>query len=233
MKLSVIVPCYNESKAIPSLLERFKEAINTNDIEVIFVDNGSEDDSSDILSRLLPKYKFARIIRVEVNRGYGLGVLSGLRSGSGEYLAWTHADMQADPCDVVRGFELIEKAKYPKNTFVKGTRIKRPFSDAIFTWGMNIFESICLGVPLTDINAQPNIFHRSFFECWNEPPHDFSLDLYVFYMARKKDMDVVRFPVLFKKRIYGKSHWNIGWKSKWKFIKRTLDFSFKLKAKVS
>ncbi len=233
MKLSVTVPCYNESKTIPFLLERFNEVIKRDDIEVIFVNNGSEDDTQDVLDRLLGKYRFARTLRIETNLGYGLGITSGLKYGTGEYLAWTHADMQTDPYDVVRGLELIERSGYRKNIFVKGTRIKRPLSDSIFTWGMNIFESMYLGAGLTDINAQPNIFHRSFFESWVNPPDDFSLDLYAFYMARKAKLEVVRFEVLFKKRIYGTSHWNVGCRSKWKFIKRTLDFSFKLKTRIA
>lgn len=232
MKLSVVVPCYNESRAIPLLLERFSEVIKRDDIEVIFVNNGSEDDTQNVLDRLLSKYKFARAIKMDVNRGYGFGITSGLKSASGEYLAWTHADMQTDPYDVMRGLELIEKSGDKKNIFIKGTRIKRPLSDSVFTWGMNIFESIYMGVGLTDINAQPNIFHRSFFESWINPPADFSLDLYAFYLARKARLEVMRFPVLFKKRVYGTSHWNVGWRSKWKFIKRTLDFSFKLKTKA-
>lgn len=232
MKLSIVVPCYNESRNIPFLLERFAETIKTDDIEAIFVNNGSEDDTQDVLDRLLRKYKFARTVRIEVNRGYGFGILCGLKAAGGEYLAWTHADMQADPNDVMRGLELIEKSGYGKNIFVKGTRIKRPLSDSIFTWGMNIFESLYLRKPLTDINAQPNIFHRSFFESWDNPPDDFSLDLYAFYMARGQNLEVIRFPVLFKRRLYGRSHWNVDWRSKWRFIKRTLDFSFKLKAKA-
>jgi len=97
---------------------------------------------------------------------------------------------------------------------------------------MGAFESIYLGVSLNDINAQPNLFHRSFFESWQDPPHDFSLDLYAFYMARKMGLEVIRFPVVFKDRMHGHSHWNFGWKSKWKFIKRTLDYSFTLKKRL-
>ena len=46
MKLSIIVPCYNESKNIPIILERFAAIINREDIEVVLVNNGSTDNSS-------------------------------------------------------------------------------------------------------------------------------------------------------------------------------------------
>lgn len=232
MKLSIVVPCYNESKNIPLILRRFNEVIKRKDVELILVNNGSTDDSQEVMERLLPNYPLARIVKVEVNQGYGFGILSGLRSAKGEYLAWTHADMQTDPYDVIRALDLIERASNPKKTFLKGNRQGRPIGDKFFTYGMGLFETLYLGVKLEDINAQPNLFHCSFFDSWEDPPYDFSLDLYALYMARKQNLEVVRFPVLFTERIHGHSHWNFGWKSKWKFIKRTLDFSFKLKKKL-
>jgi hypothetical protein len=98
---------------------------------------------------------------------------------------------------------------------------------------MGLFESIYLRAALWEINAQPTIFPRVFFESWGEPPHDFSLDLYSFYQARVQGLKVVRFPVFFGKREFGTSHWNVDWRSKVKFIKRTLEFSFKLKKRLS
>lgn len=230
MKLSMVVPCYNESKNLPLILQRFGDVIgNIPDIELILVDNGSTDDSALVLKNLLPGYSFARVVRVGINQGYGFGILTGLKSAQGEYLAWTHADMQTDPHDVMKAFELAQKAGSLKKVFIKGARQNRPFKDVIFTWGMSFFETLFLRVFLWDVNAQPNLFHRSFFELWKNPPYDFALDLYVFYLARKHEFEVIRFPVQFPKRIHGQSHWNVDWKSKWKFIKRTLDFSVKLK----
>ena len=82
---------------------------------------------------------------------------------------------------------------------------------------------------LDNINAQPNIFPKIFYDEWENPPYDFSLDLYALYMARTKNLKVVRFPVLFPERIHGESKWNTGLQSKWKFIKRTIEFSVNLK----
>lgn len=232
MKLSIVVPCYNESKNIPLILERFNQVIFRKDMELILVNNGSTDDSGKILDTFLPNYPFARTVKVETNQGYGYGILSGLYASKGEFLSWTHADMQTDPYDVIKAFNLIEKSEVPQNTFVKGNRQGRPISDKFFTWGMAVFESIYLGVPLKDINAQPNLFHRTFFASWENPPFDFSLDLYVLYLARKHGITIIRFPVLFSARVHGHSHWNFGWRSKCKFIKKTLEFSVRLKKRL-
>jgi hypothetical protein len=65
------------------------------------------------------------------------------------------------------------------------------------------------------------------------PPNDFSFDLYAYYLAKSNNYKIIRFPVLFPERIHGKSTWNTSLQSKIKFIKRTLDYSFKLKEDLS
>ncbi|HRG76152.1 MAG TPA: glycosyltransferase family 2 protein, partial [Leptospiraceae bacterium] len=99
MKLSIVVPCYNEEKNIPLVLEKFQSVIKRDDVEVILVNNGSKDNSQLVLNELIPKYSFARTVLVEVNQGYGFGILSGLKEAKGDYIGWTHADMQTDPYD--------------------------------------------------------------------------------------------------------------------------------------
>jgi len=233
MKLSIIVPCYNEEKNIPLILEKFSSVINSDDIEVLLVNNGSTDNSERVMNTLIDNYSFARVVKVEINQGYGFGITSGLGKAKGEFIGYTHADMQTDPADVLKALEIIEQQEKPKNCYVKGDRKGRPLFDQFFTMGMSAFESIYLKKKLWDINAQPNIFHRSFFETIQKDcPKDFSLDLYLLYMAQKNELDIIRFDVIFPERLHGESSWNDGFASKWKFIKRTFDFSFKLKKEL-
>lgn len=230
MKLSIVVPCYDEAKNIPLILQRFNEVIKRDDVEVILVDNGSTDESPQILAELVPQYGFAKTIRVEVNQGYGYGIVQGLNACTGDFIGWTHADMQTDPADLIKALNIIENNNSVKNIYVKGDRKGRSLFDQFFTSGMSLFETILMGVKLYDINAQPNVFSKEFFATWKNPPKDFSLDLYVLYMAQKNKLDIKRFDVEFPERINGESHWNNGsLKAKWKFIKRTISFSFKLK----
>ena len=232
MKLSIVVPCYNEEKNIPLILKKFNEVIKTDDIEVILVNNGSTDNSEKVFKELIPKFTFSRVVKVEVNQGYGFGITSGLKEAKGEFIGYTHADMQTDPADVIKALEIIERQNNPHNTYVKGDRKGRSLFDQFFTMGMSLFESVYLGEKLWDINAQPNIFHRSFFESLDNIPKDFSLDLYLLYIAQKQGLEVVRFDVVFPPRVHGESSWNTGLPSKWKFIKRTIDFSVKLKKEL-
>lgn len=231
MKLSLVIPCFNEELNLPLLLERCGGIAKPGEIEVIFVDNGSSDNSPQVLADLLPKYSGCRSVRVEVNQGYGFGILSGLRAAEGEVLAWTHADMQTDPHDVLVGLELFNL--HGKEIFVKGKRYGRPVADMFFTIGMSVFETMLLGTRMWDINAQPTMFSREFFASWRNAPDDFSLDLFAYYIARKAGLSVYRFPVRFAERAHGVSHWNVNWTAKRKFIKRTVDFSLNLKSELS
>lgn len=163
IKLSIVIPCYNEENNIPLILSKFSEVIKREDIEVILVNNGSSDNTSQILDELLPIYGFASTVKVEVNQGYGFGILSGLKETKGDYIGWTHADLQTDPADVIKALDIIERNGDPKHIIVKGNRKNRPLFDQIFTSGMSLFESVYLQCKLNDINGQPNIFHKDFF----------------------------------------------------------------------
>lgn len=227
MHFSLVIPCYNEARNLPLLVERCQGLGKRPGVEVVLVDNGSTDDSPRVLQELLAGQSVCRSVRVEVNRGYGFGILSGLDAAAGGILGWTHADMQTDPQDALRGLELFDR--HGEAIFVKGRRFGRPPADVAFTVGMSVFETALLRRPLWDINAQPTMFPRSFHRSWKQPPHDFSLDLYAYYQARRAGLAVHRFPVRFGERAHGVSHWNVNWAAKRKFIKRTVDFSLELR----
>ena len=230
MKLSLVIPCYNEGQNIPTLIERLEKVFGSDQHEVILVDNGSTDNTNELIEKLTKKINFIKFHRVEKNIGYGNGILEGLKIARGDFIGWTHADLQTDPKDSLKAIEMIKNNK--EKIFFKGLRRSRKMSDNFFTFSMSIFEFLILGKLMWDINAQPTIFSRELFENWKNAPYDFSLDLFAFYEAKSNKYKIKRFPVFFPDRIYGKSHWNIDFKSKLKFIKSTLDFSFKLRNKL-
>ena len=137
------------------------------------------------MQKLKDSYDFIKIETVEVNQGYGYGILRGLKAASGEFLGWLHADLQFNPSEIEKGIQYIQNNNYNNSIFVKGKRTNRPLIDKLFTMGMSLYETIILHTRLSDINAQPTIFSKEFFEKWENPPYDFSLDLYAYYMAKK------------------------------------------------
>jgi glycosyltransferase involved in cell wall biosynthesis len=164
-KISIVTPCYNEELSLKKLVNNCLEHIK-NDVEIILVDNGSTDKTyNSLLSFNLP---FNIVpVRVEENLGYGNGILYGLNLAKGEVLSWTHADLQTDVSDVLKGYKKFENELISKKCMVKGERKNRNLLDFFFTFCMGIYSSIFLNKWMYDINAQPKIFHRSFLEEFN------------------------------------------------------------------
>ncbi len=236
MKLSLIVPCYNEKPNLRLLIEHFRKAIGAQaDVELILVDNGSTDGSAEVFREELsrPENQFARVVTVPVNRGYGFGIISGLRAARGEFLGWTHADLQTDPKDLIIGFDKLFAEAEPARCFLRGRRIHRGLFDSAFTAGMSVVASAALGTWLHDINAQPKLMHRTFFESLTAAPDDFSLDLYVLYAAKKAGLKVLELPVTFAKRNAGDAKGGGSLRGKFKLIRRTFRYIFSLRRGLS
>lgn len=224
-KLSIIIPFYNEEKNISLVLDTYANIETSIHFELICVNNGSTDNSAKVFENFLKKkqYKFAKVITVKKNIGYGYGIMSGIRQAKGEVLAWTHADMQTDPQDVFRAYEVFKKANNIK-IIVTGRRVKRPVSQFIFSLGMAMIASFYLRKIFYEINAQPKLFPRSFLPHLENAPDDFSLDLYFLNQCKKYTYTIKTIPVLFKKRIHGESKWAYSFASKKKTIIRTIQY---------
>jgi len=231
IEYSLVIPCYNESDNLPNLVDRCLHLLKKRkDIEVLLVDNGSVDDTCIVLNNLLRNLKGEnlRSIRIDVNQGYGFGVVSGLKECYGSVIGWTLADLQTDPVDFVYAVDFFSNSENYKEIFVKGSRKDRPLRDVVFTWGMSLFERLILGVNMWDINAQPTVFSKDFFNSLENLPDDFSLDLFVFYEAINRDLKIQRFPVNFGLRLKGDGH-NESILSKLKYSYKTMLFSMGLR----
>ncbi len=231
MILSIVLPCYNEAKSLPLLLDGYLKAKPDFPFELILVNNGSTDESKEVMGQLLcnPIYSFARIVEVEKNQGYGFGIITGLKSAKGDFLAFSHADMQCAPKDVFLAFEKLRSSVFPQKTLVKGRRQGRGLTERTITFFMALIASLVLGKKLSDINAQPKVFPRAFLQKLAKPPFGFELDLYILYQAKRNGFSVETIPVEFKKRLFGVSHWAFSVLSKWKAILKTIGYIFKLK----
>ena len=234
VKLSIVIPCFNEAENISILLRKFQEVIKTfkDEIEVIIIDGASTDGTTEILKKAIHNIssKSFKLVTMESQNGYGYDISYGLNIAKGKVLCWSHADLQTDPEDIIKAYNLFHEQE--QEVIVKGKRKKRPLLDTLFTFGMQIFAWLKLGVYIDDINAQPKMFSKKFFNQYikEKAPHDFSLDLFLLYTAKKQKLKIIDFPVLFKKRLYGEAKGGGGgWKNKIKLIKRTFYYISKLK----
>lgn len=211
-KLSLVIPCLNEAANVVLVIDRLAELSKTitAPFEVIFVDGGSRDGTPDAINARVQHHGLG-FVRVDVMKdrgGYGRDIMMGLRQARAEVLAWTHADMQTDIKDVFDAYALFqrESASDP-NIVIKGKRQNRPLFDALFSFGMQVFTFVTLGVNINDINAQPKMFSRAFFErhLLDDPPNDFSLDLFALFKARKNGYRILTVPVYFTDRLHGEA----------------------------
>lgn len=237
-RLALVMPCYNEADNLPDLLAAYAAAHADSGLphDLILVDNGSTDHTAAVLARELahPALRFARVVTVPVNRGFGHGVLTGLRAAAvaapeADILGYSHADMQYTPQASLAAYRRLLAEPDPDRALVKGKRAPRGLSAALVTNTMALLASVVLLMPLTDINAQPKLFPRAHLARLTRPPPGFQFDLYVLYTARRAGLRVVTVPVTFGRRAHGRSKWAFSFLSRYRTIWATIVYIFRLR----
>ncbi|AJF62704.1 MAG: Glycosyl transferase family 2 [archaeon GW2011_AR20] len=121
MKLSIIIPVYNESKTIKQIIERVQK-VNLNNIrkELIVVNDCSKDNSKEIIRKLTRKYKNIRFFNHEKNLGKGAAIRTGLKHFTGNLIIIQDGDLEYDPNEYKR---LIKPILEKKSEVVYGSRL--------------------------------------------------------------------------------------------------------------
>ena len=104
MYLSIIIPVYNEEENIPLLHERLHQALAKQHFtyEVLYIDDGSQDETFEQLCRLLESDEHVRVIRFRRNFGQTAAMAAGVAHSTGEILVFMDGDLQNDPLDIPR-----------------------------------------------------------------------------------------------------------------------------------
>ena len=229
MKYSIVIPCYNEEDNLPNLIMSISEFAKGRELEFVLVENGSKDNSLALMKDLTNDKDFIKIVKVEVNQGYGYGLHQGIKAASGDYIGWIHADLQLPLSDVSQFLDRIDSYNGSQKLFLKGTRHNRSLVDYFFTYGMTCFESVLFGRWLFDIGAIPVFFDKSLLVVLERVPNDFSVELFIYNKAKEHGYKVERLPVHLLKREKGKSSWNTGLMSRVKQSMRIIKASFNIK----
>ena len=87
-QIEIVIPCYNEARNLPGLIQLLEEIVEDSGLGFVLVDNGSTDGSAEIFSKIInPKIC---VVTLEINQGYGGGILAGLRQCNCQFVGWMH-----------------------------------------------------------------------------------------------------------------------------------------------
>ena len=229
MKYSIILPCYNESESLDDLIKIIKKFPKKYKCEFILVENGSTDDSKKFFDTCEAfDDKYIRKVYVKKNQGYGYGIIQGLKESRGEYVGWLHSDLQYNPMDLTSFFDYIENHSGEK-LLLKGKRKNRKIVEYIFTFGMGVYDSLLFRHKMSNVMAMPVIFNKELLDYIDKFPYDYTIDIFIYGLALKKDYNVVHLPIYLKNREKGVSSWNTGFVSRIKQSKKMMNGSVKVR----
>ena len=113
--ISIIVPCYNEEESIPIFyeeIEKIAKIMDNVNFEYIFIDDGSHDDTLNVLRRLSKKDKKVKYISFSRNFGKEAGMYAGLEKAKGDYSAIMDVDLQDPPEKLIEMYASIKNEDY-------------------------------------------------------------------------------------------------------------------------
>ncbi|MEZ4829464.1 MAG: glycosyltransferase family 2 protein, partial [Bacteroidia bacterium] len=155
MDISIVVPFYNEAESLPHLLEWIDRVMkkHTFSYELILVDDGSKDDSWNVLLSLRKKHPEVRGIRFQRNYGKSAALHTGFRAAEGDVVITMDADLQDSPEEIPELHRMIKEEGYD---LVSGWKKKRhdPLSKTLPSRFFNFVVRIVSGIPnLHDFNC--------------------------------------------------------------------------------
>jgi glycosyltransferase involved in cell wall biosynthesis len=163
--LSIFFPAYNDAGTIASLVIASVKiaATLTDDFEVIVVNDGSRDDTSQILDELARIYpEHVRIVHHETNRGYGGALRTGFATASKDFVFYTDGDGQYDPTEVT----LLWEKMSADVDWVNGWKISRadPLHRIIIGRIYHHMVKLLFGLKVRDVDCDFRLMRRRIFD---------------------------------------------------------------------
>ena len=165
--ISIIVPIYNEELSINSLYHEIKSvALDAfNEYEIIFIDDGSNDTSYDIINHL--SLNNSNIISIQLNRNYGKSdaLNEGFKLAQYEYVATLDGDLQDDPKELINLINILEEGWDCVSGWKKNR--KDPYSKTIPSFLFNKFINFFSGLKLHDLNCGIKVYRKDALQSLN------------------------------------------------------------------
>lgn len=153
-QISIIVPLFNEDESLPELHDWIKKVMTENNFtyEVIFIDDGSTDNSWEIIESLKRENQFVKGIKFQRNYGKSAALHVGFQANSGKVVITMDADLQDSPEEIPELYKMITEDNFD---LVSGWKKKRydPLSKTIPTKLYNGVNRMISGIKLHDMNC--------------------------------------------------------------------------------
>ena len=208
--LSIIIPSYNESNYLPKLINKIKSVKLDKKkftLEIIVVDDGSTDNTQEVLSKI----KDIKVIH-QKNRGKGSAVQKGIEHSLGDYILIQDADLEYDPNDYPKLLEPIfgqEKiaifGSRPKkinntNSFFKDKHIKQGYAPYFMNKLLCFLFQVLYKIKLTDPLTGYKIYDKKFFQEHNIISNGFEADHEITLKLIKSDYKIIDIPINYNPR---------------------------------
>jgi glycosyltransferase involved in cell wall biosynthesis len=167
MKLSIVIPCYNEKNTIKTILEAVQNSPYPNK-EIIIVDDCSKDGTREVLKNEIEAAGLARVLYHEVNMGKGAALRTGIAGATGDIVIIQDADMEYDPNEYPR---LVEPILKGRADVVFGSRFAG--GDAhrvVYFWhrvgngALTLMSNMFTNLNLTDMETCYKVFKREIIQ---------------------------------------------------------------------
>ena len=164
MKISVVIPCFNEINTISEIIQKINKALNKYQFEVLVIDDCSTDGSVELLEKLKLNNKNVRVIFNSKNLGKGASLRKGFDEAKGEIICIQDADLEYDPNDLLPMIDLILNgsadvvigSRFRGNGPVRANLFINRVANFIITNLTNIFTNLSL----TDIECCYKVFKK-------------------------------------------------------------------------
>lgn len=219
MKLSVIIPVYNEKNTLAEIVERVRRV--PIEKEIILVEDGSTDGTREVCRRLEGA---ARVIYHEKNQGKGAAIRTGLKEARGDYVIIQDADLEYDPEEYAKLLAPVEKGKAE---VVYGSRFTGEHRNMFFLhWIGNKFLSLVTNIlyntTLSDMETCYKLFKRELIQAIPLRCRRFEFEPEVTAKVLKRGIRIYEVPISYSGREYHegkKITWRDGFSALWTLIK--------------
>jgi glycosyltransferase involved in cell wall biosynthesis len=226
MKLSVIVPIYNERATLRDVVAKVLSV--PLEIELICVDDGSRDGSREILSDLEKQYPQLRIFFQPQNMGKGAALRRGIQEATGDYVIVQDADLEYDPAEFPT---LLEPLIQGNADVVYGSRFLggRPhrvlyFWHSVGNWLLTLLSNCLTNINLTDMETCYKVFRREIIQSIPIEENRFGFEPEITVKVAKRRLRIYEVGISYCGRTY-KEGKKIGWKDGFRALWCLLKYS--------